>query len=102
MSTYDINGFVVNTLSGVTPGQSDSVTFTANAPTGSYPINSVFKTSIQDASGVSFYSGPSFTVQVIDPNSVVSITVTPGGSNTGIQYTAGTAVYTVTATVTAA
>jgi large repetitive protein len=99
--SYNINGFFVGTTSGIPPGQADTVTVTATPATGAYPFNSVFTTGIQDASAVNYYSGPSFSVQVIDPTTVVSITVTPGGTNTATSYTAGTAVYTVTATVTA-
>jgi len=101
-ATYNINAFFVGTTSGIVPGQSDSVTLTATAATGVYPFNSLFGSEIQDASAVSLYTGPNFSVQVIDPTTVTTITVTPGGSNTAISYTAGTAPYTVTATVTAA
>ena len=100
-ASWTTSTFFIGTGAGIPPGQSDVVTFTATAATGSYPINSVFTSVVQDASAVSFYPGPSFTIQVIDPSTVVSISVTPGGTNTATSYTAGTTVYTVTATVTA-
>jgi hypothetical protein len=100
--TYNINGFKVGTTLGIPPGQSDTVTVTATAATGAYPFSSSFTTEVQDASSASLYPGPTFSVQVIDPTTTITIAVTPGGSNTATSYTAGTPGYTVTATVTAA
>jgi len=100
---WTVSTFTVGTGAGIPPGQSDVVTFTATAPgAGSFPINSVFTSEVQDASAVAYYAGPSFSILVIDHTTVTTITVTPAGSNTATSYTAGTAVYTVTATVTAA
>jgi hypothetical protein len=100
-ASWTVSTYTVGTGAGIPVGQCDTVTITATAPTGTYPINSLFTSETQDASAVGYYAGPSFSVLVIDPATVVAITVTPGGSNTQVAYTAGTAVYTVTATVTA-
>jgi hypothetical protein len=97
---YGVSSFIVGTTAGIPPGQSDTVTFTAKSATGVYPLTSTFQTSVQDASAVNFYIGPSFTVQVIDPTSAVGVVATPGGTNTQTAYTAGTAPYSITATVT--
>jgi hypothetical protein len=86
---------------GIPPKDSDGVSFRADiAAAATYPFNLVFQTEVQDASGTGYYTGPTFTVQVVDPSTSIAITsVTPGGSNTATSYTAGTAPYTVTATV---
>jgi hypothetical protein len=101
-ATWTVSTFFVGTGAGIPPGLTDSFTFTATSATGTYPFNGVFTSKIQDASNVNFYNGPSFSVQVIDPSTVVSIAVIANGGNTATSYTAGTAAYTVTATVTAA
>ena len=97
---FSVSSFTVGTAAGIPPGQSDTVSFTATSATGTYPIHSSFATTIQDASAVNFYNGPSFSVLVIDPTTTVAVTVTPGGTNTATSYTAGTAPYTVSAVVT--
>lgn len=99
-ATWTVSVFSVGTGAGIPPGGSDSFTFTATPSTASsYPYTSTFTSKVQDASAVSFYTGPSFSLQVMDPTTSVTIVVTPGGSNTGTSYKAGTAPYTVTATV---
>jgi len=86
---------------GIPPGDSDVVYVYVTPATGTYPSNGVFTTKVQDQSSPGYSTGPNFTIQVIDPATVVSISVTAGGSNTATSYTAGSAVYTVMATVTA-
>jgi hypothetical protein len=84
----------------LSPGASDTVGITLTPATGFYPFSGTFTSTVQDASSASFYGGPSFSVQVIDPTSFLSvITVTPGGANSVSQYTAGTAPYTDTVEV---
>jgi hypothetical protein len=65
-----------------------------------YPYSGSFSMTVQDQSATSYYGGNSFSVLVIDPSSAIALTVTPGGSNTGTSYTAGTAPYTLSAKVT--
>jgi hypothetical protein len=86
------------------PGQSESLGLTVTTPSGTYPFFGTFTTSVQDSSSAAYYAGPTFSVQVMDPTTSVSVTVTPasGSGNTATSYTAGTAPYTVTATVTPA
>jgi len=98
--TWSVSQFQIGTAAGIPPGASDSVSFHATAATGVYPFSSTFTSKVQDASSVTFYNGPSFSVLVIDPSTLVQLTVTPGGSNTLAQYTAGTAPYTASAKVT--
>jgi hypothetical protein len=102
--TYSVSQFTVGTAAGIPPGASDTLKFTATAPTGSssqpYPFNSVFSSKVQDASSVQFYNGPTFAIQVIDPTTGVTVNVVPNGGNSVTQYAAGTAPYTVTASVT--
>lgn len=99
--TYTVSNFYVGTGSGVPPGANDIVTFTATSPgaTTTYPFTSTFTTKVQDASALNFYDGPSFNLIVMDPTTSISVSVTPGGSNTATTYTAGTTPYSVTATV---
>jgi hypothetical protein len=84
------------------PGQSWFLVLNLTTPSGTYPFTGTFTTSVQDASSAAYYPGPTFSIQVMDPNTAVTVTVTPGGSNTPTLYTAGTAPYTITAKVTPA
>ncbi|MDA4125346.1 MAG: hypothetical protein OK438_07890 [Thaumarchaeota archaeon] len=92
--TYGAGGATIN------PGSTDSlgVTVTPKA-SATHPISGTFTTTVQDASSAAFYVGPSFGVQVMAAGTTVAITVTPGGTNTNVQYTAGTAVYAVSVLV---
>jgi len=97
--TWTVSTFTIGTGAGIPPGSSDVLSFTAtagSAPTSSatYPFTSTFSTKVQDASSVGFYNGPSFSIQVMDPDT----TVTVGALTT--PYVAGSAALTVTATVT--
>jgi len=56
---------------------------------------------VQDASSAAFYGGASTTIYSVLTGTTIAVAVTAGGSNTATQYTAGTAAYTVTATVAA-
>ena len=87
---------------GVPPASSTSFSFTVTVPAAAttYPFNGKVTTSIQDASSPAYYNGPSFNIQVVDTTTGITLTVTPGGSNTASQYTAGTAAYTISAKVT--
>jgi len=81
------------------------ITVTAPAPTGSgtYPYSGTFTSTVQDGSSSAFYAGPTFALQVMSSTTVITagnLVVTPGGSNTAISYAAGTAPYTIAATVT--
>ncbi len=89
--------------SPIAPGQNDTLGVQVTAPaTGVYPFNGTFTTAVIDDSGPNPYTGPSFNVTAMDPNTTVAVTVTPGGGNTQTSYTPGTAPYTLTATVTPA
>lgn len=108
-ATWTVSTFTVGTGAGIPPGSSDTLAFTATAATASsvsssttYPFTSTFATKVQDSSALNYYNGPSFSIQVIDSTTVISLAVTPGGANTQTSYTAGTAPYSVTATVSCA
>ena len=93
-ATYTVSTFTVGTGAGIPPGSSDVLVFTATAATGTkYPFTSTFTTKVQDASSIAFYDGPSFSVQVIDPTTTITIGTYP------TLYVAGTSPITVTATV---
>ncbi len=94
-ASWTVSVFEVGTGAGIPPGGSDSFTFTATAATGTYPLTGTFTSKVQDASAVSFYNGPSFSIMVIDPSTTVSVTPT-----TSANYAAGSAPLTETATVT--
>jgi hypothetical protein len=96
--TWSVSQFTIGTAAGIPPGSSDTLAFTATAATASstYPFNSKFTSKVQDASAVNFYNGPSFSILVIDPTSVVSA-VTPAAN---ANYVAGSAALTETATIT--
>jgi len=96
--TWSVSTFTVGTGAGIPPGSSDTLKFTATAPSGTYPFSSVFTSKVQDASAVAFYTGPSFSILVIDPTTTITA-VTPAAAT---PYTAGTAALTETATITSA
>jgi hypothetical protein len=96
--TWSVSQFLVGTAAGIPPGSSDSFTFTATAATGTYPFTSSFTSKVQDASSVTFYNGPSFSILVIDPTTTISA-VTPAAS---ANYVAGSAALTESATITPA
>ncbi|HEV2138951.1 MAG TPA: hypothetical protein VGR53_08915 [Nitrososphaerales archaeon] len=90
---------------GLNPGSTAltmSITVTAPAPAGSgtYPYSGTFTSTVQDGSSSAFYAGPSFALQVMSSTTAVSEVVTPAGGNTATSYSAGSAPYTVTASVT--
>ena len=93
--TYTVSQFVIGTGAGIPPGGSDSMTFTATSPAGTYPFTSTFTSKVQDASSVAFYTGPSFSIQVINPTTHIT-TVTPTAN---ANYVAGSAALTETATI---
>jgi len=94
------------TSSGIAlpPGGSDTVFFEVYAPYGSsaqpYPFSASFTTTVQDQSNAAFYAGPKFSIQVIAQSSVLTDTLTPGGSNTPTTYVAGTQPYSYSAQLT--
>jgi len=94
--TWTVSTFSVGTGAGIPPGSADSLSFTATAATGVYPFSSTFTSKVQDASAVAFYTGPSFSILVIDPTTTVP-TVTPAAAT---NYVAGSAALTETATIT--
>jgi len=96
--TWTVSSFTVGTGAGIPPGSSDTLQFTATAASGTYPFSSIFTSKIQDASSVAFYSGPSFSILVIDP-ATAFFAVTPAASG---NYVAGSAALTETATITPA
>ena len=97
--------WTVGTGSAIPPGSSDTMTFRVDTPasgTNVYPYSSTFTSTVQDASSSAYYPGSSVAVQVLDPSTTLAthgVTVTPGGSNTATTYTAGTAPYTMSVTV---
>jgi len=93
--TYTVSEFEVGTGAGIPPGGSDTMEFTATSPAGTYPFTSTFTSKVQDASSVAFYTGPSFSIQVIDPTTTIT-SVTPALS---ANYVAGSAALTETATL---
>jgi hypothetical protein len=82
------------------PGGVATDWFNVIPATGTYPQSGSFSSTIEDASSANFYTGPSFSLQAIDSSSALAVVLTPGGANTLSTYTAGTAPYTVTATLT--
>jgi len=100
--TWTVSTFTVGTGAGIPPGSSDTLVFTATAATGTYPFSSTFTTKAQDASAVAFYTGPSFSILVIDPATCSQVapnvcTVTPAAP--AVNYVAGSAALTETATI---
>jgi len=93
--TWTVSTFAVGTGAGIPPGSADTLVFTATAATGAYPFSSVFLSKVQDASAVAFYSGPSFSILVINPLTGSPV-VTPA---LNAPYVAGTAALSETATI---
>jgi len=103
--TWTVSTFIVGTGAGIPPGSSDTLSFVAtagSAPTAAatYPFTSTFTTKVQDASSVAFYNGPSFSIQVMDPHTTVTVGAVTTSAVPDTNYVAGTAAVTVTATVT--
>jgi hypothetical protein len=96
--TWTVSTFTVGTGAGIPPGSADSLAFTAIAATGTYPFTSTFTSKVQDASAVAFYTGPSFSILVIDPTTSTPV-VTPTSAT---SYIAGSAALTETAKITPA
>ena len=82
---------------GILPGATDTLSIVVTPATGTYPFSNSFGSTVQDGSASSFYAGPSFTLQVMNPATAITA-VTP----TTTSYTAGTAALTVTVTETPA
>jgi hypothetical protein len=79
----------------INPGSADTgMKIHVMAPTGTYPFTNTFTSTVQDGSSSAFYTGPTFSLQVIDPTS--TITVTPAASS---NFIAGSAALTETATL---
>jgi hypothetical protein len=93
--TWSVSQFTVGTGAGIPPGSSDTLVFQATAATGTYPFSSTFTSKVQDASSVAFYTGPSFSILVIDHTTVIN-SVTPAMAT---NYIAGSAAFTETATL---
>jgi len=93
--------FSTGTGPTLAPSASDTVKIwvTAPAPTSpaTYPYSGTFVTSVQDASSLAFYAGPSFTLEVIDPLTAYTFTAQPPTT-----YVAGSGALTVTVTQTPA
>jgi len=96
--TWTVSTFTIGTGAGIPPGTFDDLAFQATSAAGTYPFTSTFTSKIQDASSVSYYTGPSFNVLVIDPTTTITA-VTPAAS---ANYVAGSAALTETATITPA
>ena len=83
----------------INPGSSDTLkaTVSAAAPTGTnaYPYSGSFTSTVQDASSAAFYAGPSFSVQVMDPTTLIAV-----ADFASTTFVAGSAALTMTATVT--
>jgi len=94
--TWTVSTFFVGTGAGIPPGSSDTLKFTATAPSGTYPFSNTFTSKVQDASAVAFYTGPSFSILVISPATVITV-VTPALAT---NYVAGSAALSETATIT--
>lgn len=81
----------------IAPGGSTQVAIWVQAPApvapATYPFTGTFTSTAQDASNLAFYAGPSFQIEVIDPTTTVSISAIP------TTFVAGSAPFTVTATV---
>ena len=90
--------------SGIPPGTSFTIYLELDTPSDNpstvFPITATMSSTVQDASSAAYYTGPSQGIQVISEDSDISYVLTPGGSNTATQFTAGTAPYSLTATVT--
>jgi hypothetical protein len=93
--TWTVSTFTVGTGAGIPPGSSDTLVFVATAATGTYPFSSTFTSKVQDASAVNFYTGPSFSILVIDPTTHITA-VTPAAV---ANYIAGAAALSETATI---
>ena len=85
----------VGTGSALAPGSSDEVGISVNAPAPTapqtYPYVGAFTSTVQDASNLAFYAGPSFQLSVIDPLTAYTVTTEPV-----TPYIAGSAAETVT------
>jgi hypothetical protein len=67
----------------LSPGASDTVTITVAPATGFYPITGVFTSTVQDASSASFYTGPSFSAQVVATGTTIYlVSITPTDETT--------------------
>jgi hypothetical protein len=94
-ATYYTNLSTGNTP--LSPGASDTVTITVAPAAGFYPITGLFTSTVQDASSASFYTGPSFSAQVVASLTAIHVvSVTP----TDTTYIAGSAPYTIVVEVT--
>ncbi|HXW37863.1 MAG TPA: hypothetical protein VEJ36_08195 [Nitrososphaerales archaeon] len=83
---------------GLAPGESTYLYLydvLAPVPTSpaTYPYSGTFTSTVQDASNLAFYTGPSFQLEVIDPTTTLS-----WSANTPASFTAGSAPITITVT----